>query len=169
MQPLSPFLGLFEEVHRAGVMRQGFDGKTHDNMAGEEREKHLQLRWRLHGALETKTEIVKEVVAKTSGQFSAFKKLAPLAFGAMEELVNDGTTPNKCDGRKKFWALVYGVILRRWTKLITADPDFRHVQIMEFLTRVLPIRLAEFAEAARERGNPILAQVMEELAGDVGR
>jgi hypothetical protein len=64
---------------------------------------------------------------------------------------------------------VYGVILRRWTKLITADPDFRHVQIMEFLTRVLPIRLAEFAEAARERGNPILAQVMEELAGDVGR
>ena len=82
----------------------------------------------------------------------------------MEELVNQGATPNTCRGRQQFWTLVYGVILRRWGKLIQSDLDFRHVQIMEFLTKVLPIRLREFALAAREQGNPILAQVMEQLA-----
>ena len=38
------------------------------------------------------------------------------------------------------------------------------MQIMRFLKRVLPNRLPEFALEYRQRGHPILAQVMEQLA-----
>jgi hypothetical protein len=44
---------------------------------------------------------------------------------------------------------------------------FRHMQIIQFLKRMLPNRLPEFALEYRERGHPILAQVMEKLADEL--
>jgi len=126
----------------------------------EELEKHCALTARFDHAAAVKQEIFDKLV----GQSRGYRKLEPLACKAMEQLVNDGVRPTSCGGRAKFFAAVYGVILRRWGNVIATEPAFKNVEIIKFLNHVFVNRLAANAAVYRERGNPILAQVMEELA-----
>jgi hypothetical protein len=118
------------------------------------------MQWMSEHAVELKQEIIDKLVSQSRG----YRKLEPLACEAMEEVVIDGVTPTSCRGAEKFFARVYGVILRQWGKMIATDPAFKNVQITKFLNRAFVNRLADFAAVYRQRGNPILAQVMEELA-----
>lgn len=87
-----------------------------------------------------------------------------MACSEIEVMVSDGKSPASCGGKNKFWTAVHVRILERWGSEIKKDRKFKNVEIFEFLKHVLPMRLEEFAESAREHGNPILAQVLEELA-----
>jgi hypothetical protein len=94
----------------------------------------------------------------------AWKRLAVMAVGAIEELVNFGRLPDKSLSRRAYWLDVYRVILDKYGAELGRQSIFRHVKVVEFLRTVLPNRLPQLAQEQRDRGKVILAQALEELA-----
>lgn len=123
-------------------------------------QKFLFQQGRWHGAMDDKLNILKSV----SGRFPAWARLLQMACSEIEAMVDDGKSPTSCGGKDKFWSAVHLRILQVYGTEIKKDRKFKHVRILEFLKQVLPTRLEECAAGARAAGNPILAQVLEELA-----
>jgi hypothetical protein len=123
--------------------------------------------WRLCAAQDLKTRIVGQTIDRVKATSKAWDKLKEMALAGIAGLVDAGVTPDNCGGSERFWRLVYQHLLKTYGARIKDNPDFQHVQIMQFLKRVLPNRLPEFAFEYRQRGHPILAQVMEQLADEL--
>jgi hypothetical protein len=119
---------------------------------------------RLMAAEDRKILIERQLVIQVGGQLRAWEKLGLVACKAIESLVSEGSIPNTCGGSARFFSLMYQQILKTCGASIKEDSDFRQVQIMQFLKKVLVNRLPQFALEYRERGQPVVAQVMEELA-----
>ncbi len=151
-----------EQAIQADFAQQARTHNPSKKLTSQERDSFLGSIGRRAAALTVKNEMIQKLV----GQVPAWEKLVTMACQTMESLVQEGMTPNKSGGQREFFKLVYHRILRTWGGDIKRDPDFQHVHISEFLERMLVIRLPELAAQYRERGNPILAQVMEELAED---
>jgi len=115
-------------------------------------------------ALDAKIAMMKDITKVVGRNVQAWEALAKMALTVMGELVDGGKLPANCGGAGAYWRLIYGRILTEWGDGLRRNPIFRHVRIMEFLTTMLVNRLPNYAEDARQKGNVILAQVMEELA-----
>jgi hypothetical protein len=102
---------------------------------------------------------IRDVLARLG---RAWKKLEPLACQAIENLVGEGLIPTTRGAN--YFLLVYLHIMQQEGGSIKSDEDFQGVSILQFLKRLLVGRLPEFAIEYRERGQPMVAQAMEELA-----
>jgi hypothetical protein len=103
-------------------------------------------------------------LAKIRSYLQTWEALAKMAIIALDELVCAGTLPSNSEGIRNYWRLVYQRILTKFAADLRFDPIFGHILIMEFLTRMFVKQLPEYAEEARESGNVMLAQTMEQLA-----
>jgi hypothetical protein len=131
-------------------------------------EERIEAYWerfdRLISALNTRDKIIAAVLGHVEGQLQVFDKLKELASNAILNLVDKGLTPNKFQWKDEYLSSMQGLILAKLDASIKADSDFRVVLVRSFLEKVLMKRLPEFALEYRERGQPMVAQAMEELA-----
>jgi hypothetical protein len=111
-------------------------------------------------ALLTKAEITPALARLAR----AWKKLEPLAFQAIADLVAEGLMPSTCGGEQSYFFLLYQHILEKAGGSIKGDQDFQGVLMLQFLKRLLVARLPGLAIEYRERGQPMVAQAVEELA-----
>jgi hypothetical protein len=119
-----------------------------------------ESRWR------QSTEARLSILRKYADQGLACVRLVDYSLAAIERLFGEGTLDQVVD-LPEFWRLVYHRILKDYGDEIRSDARFKGVKILDVLREQLTELLPGFAERhfRRKRGNPILAQLLEKLAG----
>lgn len=106
-----------------------------------------------------------EMIGKYTHQVKAWSRLIDFSLAAIERLFEDGKL-DQVSGLTDFWPVVYQQILHEHGHEISTGPGFRNVLILTVLKDQLTGLLPGFAESYfRKRGNPVLAQFLEKLAG----
>jgi hypothetical protein len=116
------------------------------------------------GQLESALHERNAILAKYADQGTAWVELIDYSLAAIESLFDQGKFDLGIIEKDEFWRLVYHRILSDRGTEIGRDPRFRNVKILEVLKDWVSDCLPGFAEHFRERGNPILGQVLEALA-----
>jgi hypothetical protein len=102
------------------------------------------------------------MISKYSNQVHAWGELIDYSLVAIERLFDQGKFDQVAE-LNEFWRLVYYRILVDRGSEIGKDRRFHNVKILEVLRDLLTDCLPGFAKRFRERGNPILAQLLEGL------
>jgi len=129
-----------------------------------EYKKEFESMSRLCAAQDLKMRIEGQTIDRIKATSKGWDKLKEMALAGVERLVDGVLHLMVAVAPRGFGSLFISTFLKPHGAFIKDDPGFRHVQIMQFLKRVLPNRLPEFALEYRQRGHSILAQVMEQLA-----
>jgi hypothetical protein len=114
---------------------------------------------RLEEAMEEKQAMMNKYV----DQIPTWVELIDYSKAAIERLFDQGKFGRDIEPNE-FWRLVYQQIASDRGSEIAKDPRFRNVKILEKLKEWATECLLGFAKDFREKGNPILAQVLEALA-----
>jgi hypothetical protein len=163
---LDRFTNVLETIEREQAWLDKFHSETDPStrlmaLPAKERETLMEHMNRWKSALEEKTN----TVGKYADQVYAWAALIDYSLAAIECLFDQGKFHlGGITERSEFWRLVYHRILSDRGAELGKDSRFRNVKILEALKDYVAECLPGFAERFRERGNPILAQFLEELA-----
>jgi hypothetical protein len=134
--------------------------RPHDRLSEHEKAEygaHI-ARW------ERATKLRLDALHKYANQGMASVQLIDYALAAIESLFEEGQFAQVA-GLADFWRLVYHRILRDQGSTIRTDARFKDVKVLDMLRDQLTELLPGFAELHfRKKGNPVLAQYLEELA-----
>lgn len=161
---LDRFTNILETIEREQAWLDKYHSESDPNtrlmaLPVKEREGLMEHMNRWERALEEKTA----TVAKYANQCPAWAKLIDYSLAAIETLFVQGRF-DRVANLNEFRRLVYHRILNDRGSEIKGNPEFHNVKILEVLKDWLTDVLPGFAKRFRERGNPILAQFLEELA-----
>jgi hypothetical protein len=136
--------------------------RPHDRLSEHEKQEYgaHMARW------ERATALRLDALHKHANQGMACVRLVDYSLEAIERLFREGTLDQVVE-LPEFWRLVYHRILRDRGDAIRVDVRFKDVKILDVLKEQLTELLPGFAELhfREKRGNPILAQLLEKLAG----
>jgi gamma-glutamylcysteine synthetase len=158
---LDRFANILETIEKEHAWFNAFkESATPDGpLTDRERSDFIEHMSTERGAMSERSEMI----GKYTNQVHAWEKLVTYSLTAIESLFEKGKL-DQVDDLNQFWQLVYYRVLIDRGSEIGRDPSFRNVKILEVQKELLTERLPGFAERFRERGNPILAIMLEELA-----
>lgn len=151
-------------IERAEAELTRLQATTTDPLSDTERNAWIDAMGRLEMAQQTKLDLWGATNARLKSIIQGYERLLPWVVRAIEMLTNNGVTISTAGGRKVFLQRVYAELVREHGQQLAGDPVFRHIRVIEFLSKPFRARCHELAQGYRASGKLFMAGLYDELS-----